>query len=301
MEILKKKNELGKIELNPIAVGLLLELSNVMISKGLAVRSIRNYTQEMRLLFAFYNDTDPKDLTQKDLINYLVYIKKEHGVGRDKCRLFAASCSFFYKFVMRSPVVFANELYPKKEFKLPEILSQEQVLHLLKSIINPKHKLIVGLFYGTGMRLNELCHLKMEQIDRKNMQIKILAGKGNKDRFTLLPKYLLPEMEAYYRAYLPKTYLFEGQKQGLPLNDRSIQQCVKLSMQLAGFERFGFSSHTLRHSFATHLLDQGNDIHTIKELLGHSKIETTMIYLHLQKKKRAALCSPLDFLCQEND
>jgi site-specific recombinase XerD len=202
---------------------------------------------------------------------------------------------------LRSAVVFATELYPKKEFKLPEILSEEQVLHLLKSIINPKHKLIVGLFYGTGMRLNELCHLKMEQIDRKNMQIKILAGKGNKDRFTLLPKHLLPEMEAYYRAYLPKTYLFEGQKQGFPLNDRSVQQAVKSCMQLAGFEKFGFSSHTFRHSFATHLLDQGNDIHTIKELLGHSKIETTMIYLHLQKKKRAALCSPLDFLLNQND
>jgi site-specific recombinase XerD len=250
----------------------------------------------MRLLFAYYNDFDPRDLVQKDLFNYLNFIKKEHVVGRDKCWLFASSCSFFYKNIIRSEMVFASELYPRKEFKLPEILSEEQIIHLLQSIENTKHKLIIGLFYGSGMRLSELCHLKMEHIDRKNSQIKIIAGKGNKDRFTLLPKNLVPEMETYYRQYRPKTYLFEGQKSGLPLHDRSIQHAVRHAMKISGLEKYGFSSHSLRHSFATHLLDQGNDIHTIKELLGHSKIETTMIYLHLQKKKRATLCSPLDFL-----
>jgi site-specific recombinase XerD len=106
-------------------------------------------------------------------------------------------------------------------------------------------------------------------------------------------------MEDYYREYRPNTYLFEGQKKGLPLNDRSVQQAVNLSFKQAGMQEFGFSSHTLRHSFATHLLDQGVDIHTIKELLGHAKIETTMIYLHLQQKKRSALCSPFDFLINE--
>lgn len=287
--------------MNPLSSSLLEDLANVLNAKGYAPRSIRNYVQEMRLLFTHYNDVDPKDLVQIDLINYVNFIKKEHGVGRDKCRLFAASCSFFYKFIFRTTVVFANELYPRKEFRLPEILSQDQVIHLLNSIKNTKHKLMIGLFYGTGMRLNELCHLKMAQIDRKSMQIKIIAGKGNKDRFTLLPKHILPEMEAYYREYRPKIYLFEGQKPSFPLNDRSIGHAVNLCMKLAGFQSFKFSSHSLRHSFATHLLDQGNDIHTIKELLGHSKIETTMIYLHLQQKKRAALCSPLDFLMTQND
>lgn len=275
---------------------MLLELSNVLNAKGYSPRSIRNYVQEIRLLFAHYNNFDPKDLVQKDLINYLNFIKREHGVGRDKCRLFASSCSFFFKNIIRSEMVFASELYPRKEFKLPGILSEEQIIHLLQSIENTKHKLMIGLFYGSGMRLSELCHLKMEHIDRKNSQIKIIAGKGNKDRFTLLPKNLVPEMETYYRQYRPKTYLFEGRKSGFPLHERSIQHAVRHAMKISGLEKYGFSSHSLRHSFATHLLDQGNDIHTIKELLGHSKIETTMIYLHLQKKKRATLCSPLDFL-----
>jgi site-specific recombinase XerD len=278
---------------------LLIELQNVLIAKGYAPKSIGNYCREMRLIFAYFYDIDPKDLVHKDLINYFIFIKTEHGVGRDKCRLVAAACSFFYKHILRSEMVFASELYPRKVFKLPEILSQEQVLHLLGAIKNRKHKLMVGLFYGTGMRLGELCNLKMSQIDRKLMQIKILAGKGNKDRFTILPKHILSEMEDYYREYRPNTYLFEGQKKGMPLNDRSVQQAVNLSFKQAGLQEFGFSSHTLRHSFATHLLDQGVDIHTIKELLGHVKIETTMIYLHLQQKKRSALCSPFDFLINE--
>lgn len=272
-----------------------------MTAKDYSPKSIRHYVQEMRYLFAYYNDVDPRSLTSKDIFNYLNFIKKEHGVGRDKCRIMASSCSFFYKNIFKSEFVVPTEFYPRREFKLPEILSQEQIIHLLNCVQNPKHKLIVGLFYGTGMRLGELCNLKMAQIDRKNSQIKIIAGKGNKDRFTLLPKQLLPEMEAYYRQYRPKVYLFEGQKAGFPLNDRSIQHAVRQCMQVAGLQQFSFSSHSLRHSFATHLLDQGNDIHTIKELLGHSKIETTMIYLHLQQKKRATLCSPLDFLMSEND
>ena len=276
-------------------------MHNLLTVKEYSVKSIRHYIQEMRYLFAYYNDVDPKDFVQNDIVNYLLFIKKEHGVGRAKCRIFAAACSFFYKYIYRSAFVFPVELYPRSEFILPEILSEEQILHLLNSIKNRKHKLIVGLFYGSGMRLNELCNLKMSEIDRKNSQIKIICGKGNKDRFTLLPKQLLPEMAIYYHQHKPKTYFFEGQKAGFPLHDRSIQQAVRKSMIDAGFGDLGFSSHSLRHSFATHLLDQGNDLHTIKELLGHTKIETTMVYLHLQKKKRAALCSPLDFLCKEND
>ena len=272
-----------------------------MNAKGYAAKSIVNYLREMRYLFAHFNDQNPRDLVHKDLLGYLNFVKREHGVGRDKCRLFAASASFFYKHIFRTELVFAHELYPRKEFKLPGILSQEQVVQLLQSIKNPKHKLIIGLFYGTGMRLGELCQLKMEYIDRKSFQIKIVGGKGNKDRFTLLPKQLLAEMETYYRDHRPKCYLFEGHKAGLPHNERSIQDAVRKAMKDSGLGKFGFSSHSLRHSFATHLLDQGNDIHTIKELLGHSKIETTMIYLHLQQKKRATLCSPLDFLLNENE
>lgn len=271
-----------------------------MRAKDYSPNSCENYLREMRFIFAFYNDLPPKSITQQNIIDYLNFIKVEHGVGRDKCRMVAHSCGFFYKHIYKSEYVVPSAFYPRKEFRLPDILSEQQVLKLISSIVNPKHKLLICLFYGTGMRMSELRNLKMKSIDRQNFQLKVIAGKGSRDRFTLLPKNLLPQMENYYRQYRPKVYLFEGQTPGLPMNERSVQHAIRQCMHLAGLEQFKFSAHSLRHSFATHMLDQGNDIHTIKELLGHSKIETTMIYLHLQKKKRAALCSPFDFIMREN-
>lgn len=282
-------------------MALLSEMNNFMNAKSYSPRSIESYVREMRLLFSHYNDIPPKTITQTNIIDYINFIKIEHGVSRDKCRMTAQSCSFFYKHIFKAPFIVPSAFYPRKEFRLPEILTEEQVLKVLGAATNKKHKLLIGLFYGTGMRMSELKNLQMKDIDRKNFQIKVVAGKGSKDRFTLLPKQLIDDMEVYYRQYRPKVHLFEGQFPGKPMNERSVQHAVRHSMKLAGLEQYNFSAHSLRHSFATHLLDQGNDIHTIKELLGHSKIETTMIYLHLQKKKRAALCSPFDFIMKKND
>lgn len=275
---------------------MLQKLADILSAKCYSERTILTYVSEMRYIFGYYNDVVPSMLKQEDIVKYLIYIKTEHQVGRAKCRLVAQACSFFYKNVLPTPYVIPNALYPRMEFKLPNILSEDQFSQLYKSVTNPKHKAMVGLFYGTGLRLDELRMLKITSIDSKDFQIKVIAGKGNKDRFTILPKSILEDLRTYFKKARPKVYLFEGQKSGLPMNNRSIQHAVRQSMKTSGLGDYNFSAHSLRHSFATHLLDQGIDIHTIKELLGHSKIETTMIYLHLQKKKRAALVSPLDAL-----
>ena len=240
----------------------------------------------MRFIFAHFNHLTPNQLSQEHIISYINFIKTEHGVGRDKCRMAAQSCSFFFKHILPIPYLIPHEFYPRKEFRLPDILSTDQISVLLNSIQNIKHKAIIALFYGTGLRLGELRSLEMSQIYRADLQIKVVAGKGNKDRFTILPKTILPLLEQYWKTYKPKHFLFEGQKPNVSMNDRSIQHAIRKSMIEAGLEKYKFSAHFLRHSFATHLLDNGNDIHTIKELLGHSKIETTMIYLHLSKTKK---------------
>jgi integrase/recombinase XerD len=196
--------------------------------------------------------------------------------------------------------VVPSAFYPRKEFKLPNILSEEEVRQLLKCTPNPKHKCMLSMFYGTGMRLDELCNLKMSCIDAKNAQVKIEKGKGNKDRITILPKKLLEDLRCYYKKKRPKVYLFEGKTPGRSLSNGAMQVAVRNAMVNAGFPKGKYSAHSLRHSFATHLLDAGVDLHTIKELLGHSKIETTMIYLHLQKCKRAKLISPFDRLIDED-
>ena len=248
----------------------------------------------MRFLFSYFNDQDPNTIGPDEIILYLNYLKTGLNLGRDKCRMLAQSCSFFYKHVLKKPYLLPSKLYPRKEFKLPEILSQQQVAHLYRAIPNIKHRCIIGILYGAGLRLNELRMLKINAIDSTAMQLKVVQGKGNKDRFTILPKFILNDLRSYYKQDRPKQYLFEGRFHGRPMHERAIGHAVTHSMKVAGLDNRGFSAHTLRHSFATHLLDQGIDIHTIKELLGHTRIETTMVYLHLQQTKRASLISPLD-------
>jgi integrase/recombinase XerD len=272
----------------------LQQLFNVLTAKHYSPRTIRNYTQEMRFLFAHYPDVVPDSISQQDIINYINYIIKVHEVGREKCHQVAQSCSFFFKYVMPSPFIVPSQFYPRKEHKLPQIFSIVQIQQLLSAATNTKHKMILSLFYGAGLRMNEPRHIRLCDMDGKSFQIKVVAGKGRKDRFTLLPKHLLEPLRDYYRQARPRVYLFEGQTAGKPLHERSIQHFVQRYIKMIGLEGKDYSAHTLRHSFATHLLDAGTDIHTIKELLGHSSLNTTMIYLHLQQSKRATLVSPFD-------
>jgi len=268
----------------------------VLTAKHYSPRTIRNYMQEMRFLFAHYHDLAVSSISGKHIINYINYIIKEHGVGREKCHQVAQSCSFFYKHVQPSPFIIPSQFYPRKENKLPQVFSVDQVKQLLSVITNLKHRVIICLFYGTGLRMNELVNLKICDVDSKPFQLKV-SGKGRKDRFTLLPKQLLEDLRKYYLQHKPQTYLFEGQTKGQPMHPRSIQHFVQCYVSKIGLGGKDYSAHTLRHSFAIppHAgLDAGTDIHTIKELLGHNNLSTTMVYLHLQQSKRAGLVSPFD-------
>jgi integrase/recombinase XerD len=279
----------------------LLKSAEYLSAKNYSPRTIRNYTSEMRYIFSYYNEKDPTLIDQDDIIRYINFIKRQFGSGYDKCRMVAQSCSFFYQHILRVPYIVPSAFYPRKEFKLPNILSEKEVKHLLNSVSNFKHRCLLSLFYGSGVRLDEMCQLKMSCIDAENAQLKVEHGKGNKQRFTILPKKLILDLRQYFKEYRPEVYLFEGQKQGKPMSNGAMQVAVKNAMKAAGFPKGRYSAHSLRHSFATHLLDRGADLHTIKELLGHSKIETTMVYLHLQKNKRAKLVSPFDRLSKKDE
>lgn len=262
-------------------------------------RTVRTYCAEVRFLFSYFNDQDPLAIGQDQIVLYINYLRATLNLGRAKCRLAAQSFSFFYKHVLRKPYALPSKLFPRKEYVLPEILSQQQSAHLFKAVKNIKHRCMLGLLYGAGLRLNELRMLKVHHIDSANMQIKVVQGKGNKDRFTILPHFILEDLRNYYRQNRPKDYLFQGYIPDKPMHERAVGHMVNSCMKAAGFAGRGFSAHTLRHSFATHLLEQGIDIHTIKELLGHTKLEATMVYLHLQTSKRATLVSPLDAIMKE--
>ena len=187
-----------------------------------AKRSIGNYTREMRLLFSYYNEIDPRCIKTQDIIDYIQHIKAVYKVGREKCHQVAQSCSFFYKHVLPSPFIIPSSFYPRKEYKLPTLLNEEEVRKLIDSVDHQKHKMMISMFYGTGLRMNELRLLEPHHIDSKVYQIKVVNGKGGRERYTILPKSLLEPLREYYKRYRPKNYLFEGQKTCLLYTSRCV-------------------------------------------------------------------------------
>lgn len=274
----------------------LTNLSETLTVGGYGRGTLKSYVAEMRLLFHYHHTKEVEHIREEDITEYLLYIKRVHGVGRAKCRSVAHACSFFFRKVLVKPFVLPTVLYPKREFKLPHVLTQQEAVELFDRNKDYRIRSILGLCYGAGLRLGEVQQLQIKDIDSQHHRILIRQGKGNKDRYTILPQTLLQDLRKYYQQRKPKQYLFESTQTGKPLHQRRIQSLVNEGMQEAGFGDKGYTAHTLRHSFATHLLDAGSDIHTIKTLLGHSKIETTMIYLHLQTTKRDSIVSPLDKL-----
>jgi len=285
-----------KLNLESVEALGLLKLT--MVAAGNSRSSITAYLREIRYLCAYFPDLSPDKWTDRHIIQYMAYLRTVHHASYSKCKMTAQSVAFFFRHILKRPYDVPSKLYPKQEYKLPHYLTKDEVLKLIENCRSDKQRAIVETFYGSGIRLAELQMLKLTDIESKNNRIFVRCGKGRKDRYTLLSKRLVETLRNYYRTaqQKPKTYLFEGQKSGEPLHSRSIQHSVVMAYQYAGLSEKGHKVHALRHSFATHLLDAGVDIHTIKELLGHSDIKTTMVYLHLQSSKRNLLVSPLDEL-----
>jgi site-specific recombinase XerD len=246
----------------------------------------------------YYSEVEPQDFTEEMMIQYLLYLAKTLGCSRVKCRMAAQSISFFFRHVLKLPYVVPSLIYPRTASKLPPVMSAQEIKTLIDSIKNIKHRTVVMLLYSTGMRLSEIAALKITDIDSKNMRIKVVQGKGAKDRFTILSEQVLLELRAYYIIYKPKEYLFNGAGPGRPLSPRMIQHLVQKALLQIGLASKQYTVHTIRHSFATHLVDHGTDLHTVKELLGHSTLQTTMRYMHLTTTRRQGIINPYDALPQ---
>jgi site-specific recombinase XerD len=200
--------------------------------------------------------------------------------------------------VIDMPYILPKTLYPRKQFILPKVMSRGEVERLFQANSDPFTRSVISLLYGSGLRIGEVKSLKLVDIKTEEKVLHISQSKGNKDRRTLLSEKQILQLRAYWKSLRvkPKIYLYESPQSRKPYHERSLQLVVTQAMKRAGLEDKGYTSHTLRHSFATHMLDRGVDIHTIKELLGHSDMRTTLIYLHLTESKRSLLISPLDDL-----
>jgi integrase/recombinase XerD len=279
-----------------------LEKANEYLSIGhYSPLTIRNYLSELRYLFVYYADSHPGSFTEDMVMQYLLYLSKTLGCSRVKCRMAAQSISFFFRHVLKIAYVIPSVIYPRKSTTLPAVMSAVEIKTLIDSVTNIKHRTIIMMLYSTGMRLCEIAALKITDIDSKLMRIKIVQGKGAKDRFTVLSQQVLMELRAYYLIYKPKEYLFNGDKPGKRYSMRSIQHLVQKALIKIGLDSKNYSVHTIRHSFATHLVDNGTDLHTIKELLGHRSLQTTLQYLHLTSTRIDKVISPYDRLHHNND
>lgn len=244
---------------------------------------------------------DPVELTEDMILGYLLYLSKTLGCSRAKCRMAAQAISFFMRHVAKRPYAIPTIIYPRPSAKLPSVMSKEEVMMVINGVKNVKHRTILMLLYSTGMRVSEIVNCKIADIDSKNMRIKIVQGKGAKDRYTIMSVQVLLELRAYYLIYKPKEYLFNGPMPGKKYSVRSIQHLMQKALITVGLKSKDYTVHTIRHSFATHLLDNGTDLYTIKELLGHNNLQTTMRYMHLTARRVDEILNPYDALLMAKD
>ncbi|HHV85036.1 MAG TPA: tyrosine-type recombinase/integrase [Petrimonas sp.] len=275
---------------------LMNEFERRMIVQRYSPISIQNYKSAVGsfLQLAEKKYSHPLEITEADIEKYLFWKIEKHRIGTSYQRLIVASIEKFFLSMFNTQLNIKH-LYPRTRNKsLPVYLTTREMSRLMNNVTNLKHKCIVQLLYGCGLRLNELLHLKLTDVDSKNKIILIRNAKGGKDRVVMLSPLLLESLKRYYQVYHPEEYLIEGQGGGV-YSEKSVQNIVKNAASKAGIIK-KVTPHTLRHSFATHLLENGTDIRYIQELLGHRSVNTTEIYTHITDVAQSKIKSPLDLL-----
>lgn len=257
-------------------------------------RTIQVYAECFTEFINYYAGRDLDGITQADIMTYLLYLVEDRCISTSYQNQAINAIKFYYeKIAGRKRETFYIER-PRKEKFLPEVLGEEEVRAIIGSIGNLKHKCMIMMAYSAGLRVGELLNLRISDIDSKRMLIRVNQGKGRKDRVTLLSNRLLELLRKYYLQYHPREFLFEGVSGG-KYSERSVQCVLKKACQSAGILKH-VTMHTLRHSFATHLLEHNTDLRYIQELLGHTNPKTTQIYTHITTKGLDQLRSPLDNL-----
>ncbi|QCE40888.1 tyrosine-type recombinase/integrase [Psychroserpens sp. NJDZ02] len=260
--------------------------------KRYSVSTINTYTQLIADFIEYHNEKDTEALTNRDVELFIetIYIKRNYSISTQ--RQFISALKLFIVFYPRIQINEITLARPKKSKKLPVILSYQEMILLLQNTKNIKHRIILAILYSGGLRISELINLKIEHLHIQRHQILIKDAKGRKDRFVSIAKSILPLLENYLVTYKPKLYLIEGPKRG-KYTASSVRKFLHKSSKLAKIN-YIVTPHTLRHSYATHLLEQGVGLRHIQELLGHSRPETTMIYTHVARKDLLDIKSPLD-------
>lgn len=261
--------------------------------KGYSENTIQSYVDCLIGLSKFYN-TSPDLLSDQQIRDYLQHCIVEKKLSTSYINQSISALKILFVQVMKKEWDSISIPRIKREKKLPVVLSKEEVKSILNEVKNIKHKTILTLIYSAGLRVGEAITLKIQDIDSTRMQIRIRQAKGAKDRYVVLSSVLLDLLRTYYNLYHPKDFLFPSQM-AEQISDRTVQSVFKKACKDAKLNKT-VSIHVLRHSFATHLMEQGTSLPIIQQLLGHKSLRTTSVYLHVQQYTIDKIKSPLDFL-----
>ena len=260
-------------------------------------KTVRNYCGILMDFLLLIDEKPINEIDNNDIevFNQDFILKRKYSISFQ--RQFIGAVKIFCKAIPEVGIVVPELVRPRKDFKLPLVLSKEEVLDVLRNTRNIKHRAALAMIYAAGLRISELLRLELRDIDVDRRQIRIISSKGRKDRYVVLANSFSLLLTNYLTAYRPSKYFVEGSA-GEQYSPESIRAVLRRSCQRAGINKH-VTPHTLRHSYATHLLESGVDLRYIQELLGHAKPETTMIYTHVQRKDLLGIKSPLDTVVEE--
>ena len=260
--------------------------------KGTTPKTQHVYLREMSNYCKYFGKS-PDELGEPELKQYLLHLMNERHLSEGTYRFYVAGLKFLYRTTLKKEWVVEKIQYPKRKKRLPVVLDISEVQALFEATNNVKHKAILMMTYSAGLRISEVSKLRITDIDSKRMLVYIRLGKGGKDRYSILSQTALDCLRQYWREYRPKEWLFEGEKDNTHITVSSIYQIFQKSKERAANAKKA-CVHTLRHSFATHLIEAGTSLHHVQLLLGHRSPTTTTVYLHVSKMNLAKVVSPLD-------
>ena len=267
--------------------------------EDMCIRNLSKTTQKRYLdrvtVFANYFNKSPALLGAEDIRTFLLYLIQEKKYSSSSVNVTVSALRFLYKITLGCQWDIEKIHFARREKKLPVVLSPDEVAQFLKAVENKKHKAILMTTYAAGLRILETTRLKLSDIDSRRMTIRIQQGKGKKDRYVMLSNKLLIILRDYWKEYQPASWLFYGKTKNNPISTATARQVCRLASYESGLKK-RVTPHILRHSFATHLLEQGTNLRTIQILLGHKSPSSTAVYTHIAVQNLKATTSPLDTL-----
>lgn len=299
---IKKKADHPTKNIHAVNAHVIPAMEQYLILKAYSKSTIITYLGEMRQLLFALKDIAADDLTPEHLKKYMVFCFEKLKLTENTLHSRINALKLYFEQVLHREKFFWDIPRPKKAMQLPRLLNETELTRLFNALSNKKHKAMLFTIYSAGLRVSELVDLKITDIDSKRMQILVRRAKGKKDRYVNLSPLLLDILRKYIQEYKPRprVYLFESEQTFSAYPTRTVQQIFANAKHKACIRK-EVGIHSLRHSFATHLLDKGTDIRYIKDLLGHFNIKTTERYLHVSKKQLVNIISPFDDLWNKNE